>query len=174
MCADSGIDGGGPDSVARVVGDPVHQEGRPEPLDPYRLLELSDDVGPLVPFMWYILSASETPLDRLLEFGTRIAPGAEEAVMATADWLRAEGETKGVAKERAEKAAALLALMVECRDEGRAEHAAGVFVRLLTRKFATVPDEVRARIDTASLEQLDTWTERVLDAETLNEVFEAP
>jgi hypothetical protein len=49
-----------------------------------------------------------------------------------------------------------------------------VLVRLLTRKFATVPDEVRARIDTASLEQLDTWTERVLDAETLDEVFEAP
>jgi hypothetical protein len=78
---------------------------------------------------------------------------------------------KGVAKERAEKAAAMLALMVECRDEGRAKHAAGVLVRLLTRKFATVPDEVRARIDTASLEQLDTWTERVLDAATLDEVF---
>jgi hypothetical protein len=32
----------------------------------------------------------------------------------------------------------------------------------------------RARIDTASLEHLDTWTERVLDAETLDEVFERP
>jgi hypothetical protein len=124
--------------------------------------------------MWYILCPSETPLGRLLELGTRVGPAAEEAVMATADWLRAEGETKGVAKERAKKAAALLALMVECRDEGRAKHAAWVLVRLLTCKFATVSDEVRARIDTASLEQLDTWTERVLDAETLNEVFEAP
>jgi hypothetical protein len=155
MCADSGIDGGGPDSVARVVGDPVHQEGRPEPLDPYRLLELSDDVGPLVPFMWYILSASETPLDRLLELGTRIAPGAEEAVMATADWLRAEGEAKGVAKGRAEEAAVLL-------------------TRLLTRRFATVSAETRERINVAPVEQIEVWCERVLDAETLNEVFEAP
>jgi hypothetical protein len=105
--------------------------------------------------MWYILSASETPLDRLLELGTRIAPGAEEAVMATADWLRAEGEAKGVAKGRAEEAAVLL-------------------TRLLTRRFATVSAETRERINVAPVEQIEVWCERVLDAETLNEVFEAP
>jgi hypothetical protein len=154
MCADSGIGGGGPESIARIVGDPVHQEDQPEPLDPYGLLELPDDVGPLVPFMWYILSASETPLDRLLELGTRISPGAEEAVMATADWLRAEGEAKGVAKGRADEAAVLL-------------------TRLLTRRFAIVPAETRERLDVASVEQLEDWCERVLDAETLDEVFEA-
>jgi hypothetical protein len=67
MCADSGVGGGGPESVEGIVGDLVHQEGRPEPLDPYGLLELPDDVWPLVPYMRYILCASETPLDRLLE-----------------------------------------------------------------------------------------------------------
>jgi hypothetical protein len=59
------------------------------------------------------------------------------------------------------------------RAEGRAEHAAGVLVRLLTRKFGAVPNEARDRIGAASMEQLDLWSERVLDAETLDEVFEA-
>jgi predicted transposase YdaD len=108
----------------------------------------------------YIEVASKTPPHRLAWLAAQISPEAEEVYMTTADMLRAEGEVKGRAEGRAAG-----------RAEGRAEHAAGVLVRLLTRKFATVPDEVRARIDTASLEQLDTWTERVLDAATLDEVF---
>jgi Domain of unknown function (DUF4351) len=64
--------------------------------------------------------------------------------MTTADMLRAEGEAKGVAK---------------------------TLVRLLTRKFGPVSDAVRERIDTAGLEQLETWSDRVLDAATLDDVF---
>jgi hypothetical protein len=97
----------------------------------------------------YIHTASETPPHRLAWLAAQIGPEVEEVYMSTADMLRAEGEAKGVGKGTAR-----------------------TLVRLLTRKFATVPDEVRARIDTASLEQLDTWSERVLDAETLDEVFE--
>ena len=93
---------------------------------------------------------------RLASLAAQIGPEAEEVYMTTADMLRAEGEAKGLAKGEA---------------KGRAEHAAGVLVRLLTRRFGAVPDELRARIDTASLEQLDTWTERVLDAATLDDVF---
>jgi hypothetical protein len=122
----------------------VDLEDLPEPRDPYGLLQLPDDVGPYVPFMWYILSASETPLERVMELGTRISPGAEAAVMATADWLRAEGRT---------------------------EEAAGVLMRLLTRRFAIVPAETWERINIASVVQLEDWCERVLDAATLDEVF---
>jgi hypothetical protein len=57
------------------------------------------------------------------------------------------------------------------RAEGRAEHAARLLVRLLTRKFGQVPDAVRERIDTASLEQLEIWSDRVLDAPTLDELL---
>jgi hypothetical protein len=130
----------------------VDLEDLPEPRDPYGLLQLPDDVGPYVPFMWYILSASETPLERVMELGTRISPGAEEAVMATADWLRAEGEARGVAK-------------------GRAEEAASLLTRLLTRRFAIVPAEMREQIEVASVEQLEVWCERVLDAATPADVF---
>jgi hypothetical protein len=37
-----------------------------------------------------------------------------------------------------------------------------------------VPDDARERIDAAPLEQLEAWSDRVLDAETLDEVFEGP
>jgi uncharacterized protein DUF4351 len=68
--------------------------------------------------------------------------------MSTADVLRAEGEAKGVGKG-----------------------AARTLVRQLTRKFGPVPDAARERIDTATLDQLDIWSDRVLDVATLDEVF---
>jgi hypothetical protein len=100
----------------------------------------------------YIETASKTPPHRLAWLAAQIGPEAVEVYMTTADMLRAEGEAKGLA-------------------EGVGKGAARTLVRQLTRKFTTVPDELRARIDTASLEQLDIWTERVLDATTLDEVF---
>jgi hypothetical protein len=58
------------------------------------------------------------------------------------------------------------------RAEGRAEGVAGVLVRQLTRKFGPVPNALRERIDTASIEQLELWSDRVLDAATVDEVFD--
>jgi hypothetical protein len=58
------------------------------------------------------------------------------------------------------------------RTGGRAEHAVEVRVRLLTRKFGPVPDRVRERINAASIEQLEVWCERVLDAATLDDVLD--
>jgi hypothetical protein len=55
--------------------------------------------------------------------------------------------------------------------EGRGEAAVRILIRQLTRKFGPVPDTVRERINAASIEQLDVWCERVLDAERLDEVF---
>jgi hypothetical protein len=56
-------------------------------------------------------------------------------------------------------------------DQLRAEGVAKTLVRQLTRRFGSVPDRVRERINAASIEQLEVWCERVLDAETLDEVF---
>jgi predicted transposase YdaD len=99
-------------------------------------------------FLKYIEAGSETPPPKLASLASQIGPEAEEVYMTTADMLRAEG-----------------------RAEGHAEGAARILVRLLTRRFGTIPDRARERIDTASLEQLGLWSERVLDAETLDEVF---
>jgi Domain of unknown function (DUF4351) len=97
----------------------------------------------------YIQLVGETPLDKLVVLAARIGPEVEEVVVTTAEQLRAASKTEGLAKG-------------EVR----------VLVRLLTRKFGAVPAVVRQRIDAASLAQLEIWCDRVLDATTLDEVFD--
>jgi hypothetical protein len=119
----------------------------PEDIDDFRdvMQRYADRRELMTAFLKYIQNGSETPPDRLAWLAAQIGPEAEEVYMSTADMLRAEG---------------------------RAEEAARILVRQLTRKFGPVPDAVRERIDTASLEQLETWSDRVLDASTADEVFD--
>lgn len=44
--------------------------------------------------------------------------------------------------------------------------------RQLSRRFGPLPDAVRARLTGASIDQLETWAIRVLDAASLDEVFD--
>lgn len=70
---------------------------------------------------------------------------------------------------------------LEGRAEGRAEGEQvgirkgelAVLLRLLTSKFGRLPDEVVDRLERADVDQLLTWSDRVLTASTLDEVFGA-
>ena len=53
------------------------------------------------------------------------------------------------------------------RAEGRAE----TLAQLLTLKFGALPDSTRARLHAAPAQQLTAWTDRVLSAITLDEIF---
>jgi hypothetical protein len=44
-------------------------------------------------------------------------------------------------------------------------------VRQLTRRFGPLPDAALARLQSATPDQLDLWTDRVLDAPTLEAVL---
>lgn len=55
--------------------------------------------------------------------------------------------------------------------QGRREGEALLLSRLLIRKFGPIPDEVKHQLDGAEAEQLLRWGERVLTAETLEQVF---
>ena len=46
-------------------------------------------------------------------------------------------------------------------------------LRLLTRRFGTLPDAVSARIESAGADDLDSWFDRLLDAASLDEIFTA-
>ena len=46
-----------------------------------------------------------------------------------------------------------------------------VLQKLLTKRFGTLPPEVVGQISVASVHQIDTWVDRVLDAESLDAVF---
>ena len=55
--------------------------------------------------------------------------------------------------------------------KGKAEGRAEVLLKLLTLKFGPLPDGVAQRLQAASVDELDRWTERVLSAKSLAEVF---
>jgi hypothetical protein len=59
------------------------------------------------------------------------------------------------------------------RQEGRQEGAAQMLERLLNRRFGALSPTVQKRLAKASPEQLAKWSEAVLDAQTLKQVFSA-
>lgn len=79
--------------------------------------------------------------------------------MTTADMLRAEGEASGRAEGEAHG-----------RAEGEARGRADVLGQLLRHKFGPLPQATHDLPNSASIEQLTTWTDRALVAETLDDV----
>lgn len=73
---------------------------------------------------------------------------------------RVEGQVEGRMKGR-----------VEGRMEGRMEGEAAMLQRLLERRFGTLPDSARQRIAAADADTLLIWGERVLDANSLEDVW---
>ena len=59
----------------------------------------------------------------------------------------------------------------EGRATGKAEGKAELLERLLTKKFGALPDAVRSQLMSASDDELNEWSEAVLIAKTLGEVF---
>jgi hypothetical protein len=55
--------------------------------------------------------------------------------------------------------------------EGEAKGEAKTLLKLLNAKFGTVPETLVARVQSASVDELDAWVDRVLDAPTLDAVF---
>lgn len=58
------------------------------------------------------------------------------------------------------------------RQEGQQEGEARLLLRLLTRRFGELPVDAVTRIQRANLPQLEAWSDRVLDARSLAEVFQ--
>ncbi len=71
------------------------------------------------------------------------------------------GLAKGLAKGRIEGWAG-----------GRIEGQAELLLGLIQRRFGPVPDDVTQRIQTAQTAQLQAWSLNVLDAVTLEDVFQ--
>ena len=62
------------------------------------------------------------------------------------------------------------------REIGKREEAEDIFMRLLTRRFGPLTDEmsddIRHRVNIATTEQLKHWIDTILDAKTLKAVFD--
>ena len=102
----------------------------------------------------YIMEVREgTELDEIRGFvRSELGSEAEEQVMTS--WTKIKDECREVG-----------------RVEGRVEGSVETLLRLLTRRFGTLPDQVVTRIRRGTIEELDAWTDRVLDAATLDDVL---
>lgn len=56
-------------------------------------------------------------------------------------------------------------------EQGLTQGQAQTLIRQLTRRFGPLPPDLLLRLQTATQADLDTWTDRVLDARTLHDVF---
>ncbi len=99
----------------------------------------------------YALAVGDEDIEGLRAAVERaLGPRGGEVVMSTAEKLRQEGLEQGL-------------------EQGRAE----ALLRQLRLKFADVPAETQARVRAGSPADLDRWLDRVLTAETLEDVFGA-
>jgi predicted transposase/invertase (TIGR01784 family) len=94
------------------------------------------------------LVAEADTRDQLHDLVTALGPDAEEAYMTISELHRAEGRAEG-------------------RVEGRVE----TLVQLLTLKFGPLPEAALTTVHDASTDQLQTWTARVLTADTLDQLL---
>lgn len=56
--------------------------------------------------------------------------------------------------------------------QGMQQGEAAVLARLLIRRFGPLSQEARDRLQQASLEQLECWTDRILDAQSIEDLFD--
>ena len=83
-----------------------------------------------------------------------------------------QGKTEGILQGKAEgilqgKAEGIL----QGKADGRREGQKSLFLKLFATKFEDVPASIHRRAATASLEDLETWAERLLTAESAEDVF---
>jgi hypothetical protein len=79
-----------------------------------------------------------------------LAPGAERAMQSIADMWEQKGIEKGIEKGQQ-----------------------SVIRRLLEKKFGPLPESIVARLDAAPAAELEQYAERLLNAQTLTDVFES-
>jgi len=60
----------------------------------------------------------------------------------------------------------------EGKIEGQRQGQIRTLSRLIERRFGALSDALRVRLESADLVVLDLWTDRVIDAKTLDEIFD--
>ena len=102
-------------------------------------------------------------------------PPVQKALQRIRD-LSADAETRRLAfvRERAlrDERSELRTAREEGREEGIEAGMTSLLERQLTRRFGPLAEDDRQRLLHASPEQLASWAERILDAPTLDAVFQ--
>ncbi|MCX4245889.1 DUF4351 domain-containing protein [Paraliomyxa miuraensis] len=100
---------------------------------------------------------------------------AEDPMMAlakqTLEEISQDPETRRRAREREDEIKLDELERRASRKAAMAEGKVELILKLLTKRFGSVPLAARARVEAAASEQLDAWAERVLTASTLDDVL---
>lgn len=86
----------------------------------------------------------------------------DEQARYRATYLNERGELESLAQ----------ALRLEGRQEGIPQGEAQILCRPLARRFGVLPECVEAKLSQASTDTLELWADRILDAESLEAVFQ--
>ena len=96
-----------------------------------------------------------------------------------ANWKRESDEEKAAVKdavaelignrERGDRA--MGTFLEDAVQEATPGIMAGILLRLMERRFGTLADEVEGRVSRGSIDELNTWTDRVVDAPSVEAVF---
>ncbi len=105
---------------------------------------------------WYALRTVEVAPQALHDTFEHLLQRPEEIIMSTAEKLKREGKAEGKAEGLAEGLV-----------KGRAE----TLQRQMARRFGPLTDAVLARLHSASTAELEHWTDRILDAASLADLF---
>lgn len=114
----------------------------------------------------FLMARNDAELDRL---------ASEDPIMAlakeTLEKLSQDPDVRRLAREREDALELYEMDLVASRALGEALGEAKVLLKLLGLRFGPPSEATRARVEAAAIAQLDAWVERVLTAETLDEVF---
>jgi len=146
------------------VGLLILKHGRPGRPNRRKLRQIAKEAlrlgrDDLLTFLYYMQGhLVDDPRGELIRDIVRELLPEEEERMVTQiakQWM-AEGFTKGLAEGEA---------------KGETSGKAAMLLRLLARRFGPLPAEIETRVRSADGSRLDVWSERILDARDLSDVF---
>ncbi|MCU0862977.1 MAG: Rpn family recombination-promoting nuclease/putative transposase [Planctomycetes bacterium] len=101
---------------------------------------------------WYLLDATEVTQEDLQMAFSEQLNRPSTSIMSTGQRLRLEGEARGITK-------------------GISRGQAQTLQRLLVKRFGPLTEEILSKLQNASTADLDRWTDRLLDATSLDAMF---
>ena len=126
--------------------------------EPKMLLLPGEILRALLRYIYHAGGVDKEPFLRKLE--TLQSAALQEDTMTLAEQFRQEGHQRG--RQEGWK---------EGRQEGRVEGEKRVLKRLLQRKFGGLPLWAEERLEAGNFEDLERWSERILDAVIIEDVF---